>query len=136
MKKFLLFFALLSDFFSPVLLFALGSAEEKTTLLGGKHNMNIRFESVEKEHWINVFIHGSHGSFLGLLSLPKVLNDQSSGTFYEKIQTSWRRHAPVFCANRLMGNQGLTRVDSAWNNQTSITFALIKAYLMFVGIVK
>ena len=40
--------------------------------------------------WMNIFIHGSFGSLLGLISLPNVLKDQVHGTTYRGLNKNMR----------------------------------------------
>jgi hypothetical protein len=59
-----------------------------------------------KEKWITIFIHGSYGTSLTLMSFPKIFRGDSQGTLYKKFQTHFRGNKD-FYQNRFMHRLGL-----------------------------
>lgn len=95
---FLLFFAI-----------TIFSAEGAINGEGGAMQQQEKKVISTNEHWVNIFVHGTHGSFFGLFSLSKVLKDESEGTVYRKIQDQSRKYN-AFYFNRLMSLRGLHQV--------------------------
>jgi len=84
------------------------------------------------QHWITVFVHGSFGSLMGFLSLPKVVSDDVDGTMYKQINTQMRRNTRFYSSQPMLG-KGLKRVIptldiSATDGRTYAAFPIIKAY--------
>jgi hypothetical protein len=95
---------------------------------------------VEKEHWMNVFVHGSFGSLLGLLNTYKVISDDVDGTLYKKVVKKMRKD-PFFFRNQILLERGLKPISPTFdigytNNQKLAAYPIIKAYNVVTDVVK
>jgi hypothetical protein len=82
--------------------------------------------------WMTVFIHGSFGSTLGLLSIPRVLDDNVRGSSYREVSRRLREDDLFFSEQPVLG-RGLTRISPSFNLQATkgkkySAYPLIKAY--------
>lgn len=94
-------------------------------------NMHILPSSLNEE-WITVFVHGSFASALGLLSLPKVLEDKIHGTSYRDANKR-ARDDDYFFTDQPMLKRGLIHIKptfdhSLFGNKKYAAYPLLKAY--------
>lgn len=71
-----------------------------------------------KEKWITIFIHGSYGTSLTLMSFPKIFRGDSQGTLYKKFQSRFRDNKD-FYQNRFMPALGLIPVGDLHHQKGS-----------------
>jgi hypothetical protein len=93
-----------------------------------------KVESIEKgrEPWITVFVHGSFGSLLSLLSAYEVLSDKVNGSAYKKVAGRMRKD-PFFYREQPLLEKGLKRIVPTYDlsvtgNKLFAAYPLIKAY--------
>ena len=89
-------------------------------------------KTIEQEIWVTVFVHGSFGTLLGLLSLPNVVSDNVTDTFYHQI-TKRMRNDHTFYANQPIQKKGLVRIYPSLDQTLSMNkkigaYPIIKAY--------
>ncbi len=82
--------------------------------------------------WMTVFIHGSFGSTLGLLSIPRVLDDNVRGSSYREVNRRLREDDTFFSEQPLL-TRGLKRIFPSFDLQATkgkkySAYPLIKAY--------
>lgn len=82
--------------------------------------------------WMTVFIHGSYGSTLGLLSIPRVLDDNVRGSAYREVNRRLREDDSFFSEQPVL-TRGLTRIFPSFDLQTTkgkkySAYPLVKAY--------
>ena len=97
-------------------------------------------KSSGKEVWITVFIHGSFGTLLGLLSLPRVIQDDVIDSLYHQI-TKKMRYDQVFYANQPIREKGLKRIYPSFDQGAAMNakigaYPIIKAYEMISQVLK
>lgn len=85
-----------------------------------------------KEVWLNVFIHGSFGTILGLLDFSRVLHDQVSGTQYRALTKKMREDNHFYRYQPIL-QRGLVKIiptfdDTLIGNKMHAAYPLIKAY--------
>ena len=85
-----------------------------------------------QEVWLNVFIHGSFGTILGLLDLSRVLQDQVSGTHYRAL-IKRMRNDDLFYRYQPILQRGLVKITPTFDytligNKMYAAYPLIKAY--------
>ena len=61
---------------------------------------------LQEEPWITVFVHGTFGSVLGLLSFSSLINDDLDGSLYRKINRKMR-YDPFFYQEQPILQKGL-----------------------------
>lgn len=71
-----------------------------------------------KEKWITIFVHGTYGTSLTLMSFPKIFRGDSRGTYYEKFQSKFRDNKN-FYQNRFMHDLGLIPVGPSYFQKKS-----------------
>ena len=86
----------------------------------------------QNEEYMTVFVHGTFGSLLGLLSLFQTLQDNVSGTTYKKVVGKMRKD-PFFYNNQPMMQKGLVKIDSSQaprNNEKNkpAIYPIVQAY--------
>ncbi len=96
--------------------------------------------TVQREPWITVFIHGSFGPLIGLLSFSRVLKDDLYGSLYKDINKRMRQD-PFFYKDQAMLQRGLVPISPTFNirqadNKKCAAFPIIKAYDIVQNIVK
>ncbi len=86
-------------------------------------------DSVNQEHWLNVFIHGAYRPTIGLLSMLNVIRGNTDYTLYKTIQKQFR-NCSFDHQTRLMSAQGLEWVDleKTYHCHTSIVQPVLKVY--------
>ncbi|MBT4594664.1 hypothetical protein HOD08_02185 [bacterium] len=67
-----------------------------------------------REQWINVFVHGSFGSTLGLLDVSSVFRDQIGGSSYSKLSRAMRKK-DVFFRDQIILEKGLVKIDPSFD---------------------
>lgn len=72
------------------------------------------FPQPKRDVWLTVFMHGSFGTMLGLLSFFKVMSDNVENTYYKKI-TSSMRYDPYFYQTQPLLAPGLHTVLPTFN---------------------
>lgn len=72
--------------------------------------------NAKQEAWINVFIHGSFGTALGLLSMPKVLEDNVRGSLYREANKRIRDDQ-FFYKDQAILERGLVKVTPSFDRQ-------------------
>ncbi len=82
--------------------------------------------------WMTVFIHGSFGSTLGLLSIPRVLDDNVRGSSYREVNRKIREDDMFFSEQPVL-TRGLVRVFPSFDLRATkgkkhSAYPLIKAY--------
>lgn len=85
-----------------------------------------------KEHYINVFVHGSFGSLLGFLSLKNVVNDDVDGTKYKNL-TKKMRDDSFFYDTQPILKKGLVKIEPTFDikkakSKKFIAYPIINAY--------
>ncbi|MCB9492966.1 MAG: hypothetical protein H6679_01705 [Epsilonproteobacteria bacterium] len=95
-------------------------------------NNHHRDKPGHKQVWLNVFVHGSFGSLLGLFSFAKVLQDQISGTTYRKVVKGMRQDEFYFKDQAIL-QRGLVKVTPTFdlkqnNNRKYGAYPILKAY--------
>lgn len=90
----------------------------------------------EKNHvYLNIFVHGTFGTLLGLLSLPSVLKDQIKGTVYRDVNKNMRNDDHFFTTQPMLdrGLQALTPTfDLAATNQKNLAaYPITQAFDLF-----
>ncbi len=95
---------------------------------------------VKKEPWITVFVHGSFGSLVGLLSFTRVVKDDLYGSLYKDIIKKMRQD-PFFYKDQPMLDRGLVKIDPTFNirsvgNKKYAAYPIIKAYDVIQNMVK
>jgi len=75
-------------------------------------------KSYSQPTWVNVFIHGSFGTSIGLLSTFKILQDDVANSKYHQI-TRLMRNDPFFYQLQIILNKGLVKVEPSFDLQTT-----------------
>ena len=88
--------------------------------------------SSPEEHWVNVFVHGSFGSLLGLLNVGDIVKDKIKGTNYKKLSKHFRRQ-PISYKDQPILQKGLVKVEpsfdlSVTNGRKFAAYPILKAY--------
>ncbi|KKQ33354.1 MAG: hypothetical protein US49_C0001G0034 [candidate division TM6 bacterium GW2011_GWF2_37_49] len=86
----------------------------------------------EKEVWLNIFVHGSFGTMLGMLSLSKVAKDDVKGSWYHEIIRDMRKD-PKFFTEQTILKKGLLKITPTLdpadlNNQRLAAYPITKAF--------
>lgn len=86
----------------------------------------------EKEVWINIFVHGSFGTMLGMLSLPKIAKDDVKGSWYHEIIKDMRKDPKHFTEQAIL-KKGLFKITptlnpSDVNNQKLAVYPITKSF--------
>ena len=86
----------------------------------------------EKEVWLNIFVHGSFGTMLGMLSLPKVAKDDVKGSWYHEIAKDMRKDPKHFTEQAIL-KKGLLKITptldpAALNNQRLAAYPITKVF--------
>ncbi len=81
---------------------------------------------------VDIFIHGSFGTPLGILSLPHVIKDDLKGSLYKKLIKRMRRDS-LFYQDQPIQQRGLTRVFPTFNIPSTDTkrlavYPILKSY--------
>lgn len=87
---------------------------------------------VKKVVWMNVFVHGTFGTIMGLLSLPNVLKDEIHGTTYRGVNKGMRDNSFFFQAQAIL-ERGLQPVAPSFTlpEQSEVRYAafpILKAF--------
>ena len=93
-----------------------------------------------REPWMTIFVHGSFGSVLGLLSAYNVMNDEVEGTRYKKVVSQMRRD-PFFYLEQPILQKGLVRVIPTFSllrtkSKKFAAYPFCKAYKRITDYVK
>lgn len=86
----------------------------------------------EKEVWLNIFVHGSFGTVLGMLSLPKVVKDEVKGSWYHEIIKDMRKD-PKFFTEQAILEKGLIKITptldpASLDNKKLAAYPITKAF--------
>ncbi len=89
----------------------------------------------EPEEWLTVFVHGTFGCLLGLLSLPAVINDDVGSSLY-KVLVSAQRKDPSNYLDQAILQRGLVKIQPTYdlrvtNGQRLSAFPLARAFQDF-----
>jgi len=68
----------------------------------------------KQDHWICVFIHGNFNTGLGLLSLPRILQDNLKGSVYVKLIRKLRKD-PFFYQEQPILKRGLIKIEPTFD---------------------
>lgn len=68
----------------------------------------------KQDHWICVFIHGNFNTGLGLLSLPRILQDNLKGSAYVKLIRKLRKD-PFFYQEQPILKRGLIKIEPTFD---------------------
>jgi hypothetical protein len=88
-----------------------------------------------KTVWVNVFVHGTFGTLLGILSLPNVLKDEVQGTAYRDINKNMRDDHYFFKTQPIL-DRGLLPVNPTFdlattNHKLFAIYPITKAFDLF-----
>ncbi|MBX9831240.1 hypothetical protein K2X40_04755 [Candidatus Babeliales bacterium] len=85
-----------------------------------------------QEQWITIFVHGTYGSALSLVSFFRLLNDDTKNSLYRRLQKQLRA-SEVLYSGRFMAQRGLRAVDCSINleDNKSIVVPIVSAYRAF-----
>lgn len=94
----------------------------------------------KKEPWITVFVHGSFGSLIGLISFSRVIKDDLYGSMYKDIIKKMRQD-PFSFKDQPMLERGLVRINPTFNirqmhDNKYAAYPIIKAYETIQDIAK
>jgi hypothetical protein len=86
----------------------------------------------ERQPWMTIFVHGSFGSLLSLLSAYEVWSDKVSGSAYKKVAGRMRKD-PFFYREQPLLEKGLRKVNPTYDmsqtgNKPFAAYPLLKAY--------
>lgn len=114
------------------------SDSQKTTELNHFPKATLPLDA--REPWITIFVHGSFGSLIGLLSFTRVLKDDLYGSLYKDINKRMRQDS-FFYKDQSMLQRGLVSIKPTFNiqsvdNKKYAVYPIIKAYEMIQDIVK
>lgn len=68
----------------------------------------------QQEEWINIFVHGTFSCYLGLFSLPAVIQDAVEKTFYKKLVESKRKKTEYFVDQAVL-QRGLIKIQPSYD---------------------
>jgi hypothetical protein len=93
-----------------------------------------------QEEWITIFVHGTFGSALGLLSFFDVIQDNIEDTTYKKIIEQMRKN-PHFFATQPMLERGLVKVEPTFDlsmtkNNKYVVYPISKTYETILETIK
>lgn len=93
----------------------------------------------KQDVWVNVFVHGSFGTMLGLLSLPRVLADDVHNSMYHQLTKKMRQDATFFSGQPIL-QRGLTRVYPTFNIEATgglklAAYPILKAYDLVMHVI-
>ncbi len=89
-------------------------------------------DRAEQEEWLTIFVHGTYGSALSLISFFRLLNDNTKHSWYRSLQKQLRASESLY-SGRFMGQRGLCKVDCSINlaDNKSIVVPIVSAYRAF-----
>lgn len=99
-------------------------------LQGNDKHRELCVPEQREQRWITVFIHGTYGSALGMLSAHHVFRDKTEGTLYHKLQKILRNNE-LFYSNRLMSEPGLVKLNTKFlqeNQAQRVSTLLVSSY--------
>jgi len=82
--------------------------------------------------YLNIFVHGSFGTMLGMLSLPKIAQDEVKGTLYRSVIKEMRKDPRHFTEQPIL-NKGLIKITPTFDpieveNKKLAVYPILKAY--------
>jgi len=88
--------------------------------------------TIKKEHWMNIFIHGTFSSLLGFLSISNVIKDDVKGSDYRKLTKKMRRDSFFYQTQPIL-QKGLIKIEPTFslktiNENRCAAYPLIKSY--------
>lgn len=75
-------------------------------------------QNEQHQPWMTVFVHGSFATLLGLLSLPSVLSDDISNSFYHQINKKMRQDNTFFAKQPIL-ERGLIKIEPSFDIKTT-----------------
>lgn len=120
-------------YFVTVLILIIGSTPYLYIFLNKSADLTkILKRKPEKEVWLNIFVHGTFGTALGVLSIPKVVKDDVKGSWYHEMIKDMRKDASFFSEQPIL-NKGLIQITPTFNlsdvkNKKLVAYPIIKSF--------